>query len=187
MIYVIVIKHAKLPYSLIEFQLLPCAPVCGYKFHTLTVYLHSKFTVPFQSEAHLVKHLRWSFFCRKSRCLQTVGYFRRRAPSWMFGRILNATLIIARRKFEEKLSITWVIQGNLILTLPLNSLDLHQTQNQKMKSCTDPASSFHIPENVEVFSNPALYPTSITMSSITPNRTKDNRHWLNYVQILNTH
>ena len=53
MIYVIVIKHAKLPYSLIEFQLLPCAPVCGYKFHTLTVHLHSKFTVPFQSEAHL--------------------------------------------------------------------------------------------------------------------------------------
>ena len=55
-----------------------------------------------------------------------------------------------------------------------------------MKSWTDPASSFHIPENVEVFSNPTLYPTSITMSSITPNRTKANHHWLNHVQILNT-
>ena len=160
---------------------------------TNSIHLQSTYTPHLQylsNRRHIqspVEHLRWSFFCRKSRCLQTVGYFRRRAPSWMFGRILNATLIIARRKFEEKLSITWVIQGNLILTLPLNSLDLHQTQNQKMKSWTDPASSFHIPENVEVFSNPTLYPTSITMSSITPNRTKANHHWLNHVQILNTH
>ena len=42
----------------------------------------------------------------------------------MDGEILNATLI-ARRMSEENLSITGVTQGNLGLTLPLNSLDLH--------------------------------------------------------------
>ena len=36
-----------------------------------------------------------------------------------------------------------------------DSLDLHQTQNQKMKSLTDPAFSFHFPETEQVFSNPA--------------------------------
>ena len=40
MIYVIIIKHARFSYSSIEFQLLPCALACGYKFHALAVYLH---------------------------------------------------------------------------------------------------------------------------------------------------
>ena len=39
-----------------------------------------------------VEHLWWSFFCRNSRCIKVVGYFCRRAPSWMFDRILDATL-----------------------------------------------------------------------------------------------
>ena len=33
-----------------------------------------------------------AFFCRNSRCIKVVGYFCRRAPSWMFDRILDATL-----------------------------------------------------------------------------------------------
>ena len=47
------IKDAKFSYSLIESQLLPCAPACDYKFHALAVYLHLPFTAPFQSEVHL--------------------------------------------------------------------------------------------------------------------------------------
>ena len=54
----------------------------------------------------------------------------------MFDRILNATLsnilFIARRRSEQKLVIIGVTKGNLGLTLPLNSFDLNQTQNQKM-------------------------------------------------------
>ena len=65
---------------------------------------------------------------------------------------------------EQKLYITEVTQGNLGLTLPPNSLDLYQTQNQKMKSWTNPVSLFHFPETVQVFSNP----TPITQSSINP-------------------
>ena len=53
MIYVMIIKHAKFSYSLIESQLLPCAPACGYKFHAFTVYLNPIFTVTFQLNAHL--------------------------------------------------------------------------------------------------------------------------------------
>ena len=45
--------HVKFSYSLIESQLLPCAPACSYKFHALAVYLHPTFTAPFQSEAYL--------------------------------------------------------------------------------------------------------------------------------------
>ena len=40
-----------------------------------------------------VKHLWWNI-CENSRCLHTVGYFRRQPHSWMFDRILEATLII---------------------------------------------------------------------------------------------
>ena len=43
----------------------------------------------------------------------------------MFDGILNATL-------SEKASTTGVTQENLELPLPLNSLDSHQTQNNKM-------------------------------------------------------
>ena len=54
----------------------------------------------------------------------------------MFARILNATLS------QEKVSTTWVPQGNVELSLPPNSLDSHQTQNNNMIFRTDPTSSF---------------------------------------------
>ena len=41
------------PYRLIEFQIFPCAPACGYKFHALAIYLHPIFTAPFQSKVNL--------------------------------------------------------------------------------------------------------------------------------------
>ena len=52
------------------------------------------------------------------------------APSLMFDRILNATL--------SQVSTTGVTQENLELPLLPNSLDSHQTQNNKMKFWTDP-------------------------------------------------
>ena len=59
------------------------------------------------------------------------------------------------QKVSGEASITGVTQRNLGVTLPLpNSLDLLQTQKQKMKSWTDPASSFRFPVTVQVFSNP---------------------------------
>ena len=53
----------------------------------------------------------------------------------MFDRILNTTLS------EENVSTTGVIQENLELPLTPNSLDSHQTENNKMKSWIDPTSS----------------------------------------------
>ena len=53
----------------------------------------------------------------------------------MFDEILNGILS------EEKFPTTGVTQGNFELPLPLNFLDSHQTQNNEMKSCTDPMSS----------------------------------------------
>ena len=49
----------------------------------------------------------------------------------MLGGILNATL-------SEKVSTTGVTQENLELPLLPNSLDSHQTQNNKIKFWTDP-------------------------------------------------
>ena len=31
-------------------------------------------------------------YCGNSQRIKAIGYFRRRAPPWMFGKILNATL-----------------------------------------------------------------------------------------------
>ena len=53
----------------------------------------------------------------------------------MFDGILNATLS------EEKVSTIGVLQENLELPLPPNSLNSYQKQNIKMKSWTDPTSS----------------------------------------------
>ena len=61
--------------------------------------------------------------------VKTVGCFCRGAPSLMFGGILNATL-------SEKVSTTGVTQENLELPLLPNSLDSHQTQNNKIKFWT---------------------------------------------------
>ena len=79
-----------------------------------------------------VGSLWWHFSDR----FQIVGCFLRGAPSLMFDRILNATLS------QEKVSTTWVTQGNLELSLPPNSLDSHETQNNKIIFRTDPTSSF---------------------------------------------
>ena len=55
----------------------------------------------------------------------------------MFDGILNETLS------EEKVSTTGVRQENLELILPPNSIDSHQTQNNKIESWTDSTSSHH--------------------------------------------
>ena len=54
-------------------------------------------------------------FCGYSQRVKVVGHFRRRTPSLMFDRILNATLS------EEKVSTTVVTQGNIEFPLPPNS------------------------------------------------------------------
>ena len=59
--------------------------------------------------------------------VKAIGCFCRGAPSLMFGRILNATL-------SEKACTTGATQKNL----EFQSLDPHQTQNNKMKFWTDP-------------------------------------------------
>ena len=47
-----------------------------------------------QSEAHMESSRTFAveLYCGNSQRIKAVGYFRRRAPSWMFDRILNATL-----------------------------------------------------------------------------------------------
>ena len=89
-------------------------------------------------------NLQWGLFRKNSQRVEVVRYFRGRASSWMFDRTLNAVLpnnlITARRKYEEKLPTTEVTQVNLGLLLLPNSPDFQQ--NNKTKSCADPASSF---------------------------------------------
>ena len=68
---------------------------------TNSIHLQSTYT-PHLQYLQLEAHLESSrtsaveLFCRNSKCVKAVGYFRRRAPSCifdrMFDRILNATL-----------------------------------------------------------------------------------------------
>ena len=72
-------------------------------------------------------------FCGNNQRVKAVGYFPRRNLSWMFDRILIATLPNKSLELEEglrKLSTTGVTQGNLGLPVAPNSLDLHQTQKK---------------------------------------------------------
>ena len=79
---------------MIKPQLRLCTPACGYKFHALAVYPFTPHLQHIQSEAHLEssRTSEVELYCRNSQRIKAVGYFRRRAPSWMFDRILNATL-----------------------------------------------------------------------------------------------
>ena len=60
------------------------------------MHLQSTHTIHLQhieSEAHLESSRSLvDLFCRNSERIKAVGYFRRRAPSWMFDRVLNSTL-----------------------------------------------------------------------------------------------
>ena len=75
------------------------------------------------------------FYATKQR-VKVVGYFWRRAPSWIFDRILNASLTNNLLQLEESLRRGFpslgLNKGILdIPCLPPNSLDLHQTQKQQ--------------------------------------------------------
>ena len=110
-------------------------PVCSYKFHALTVYLHSTFTV---------SHFIWGeAFLQKQSTSQALGYFCRRAPSCIFDkmsdRILNAALPNNSLQLEEGLrrSFSGVMQRNLGLPLPSNSLDLYQDHKFHAPTATE--------------------------------------------------
>ena len=72
-----------------------------------------------QSEAHMES--RWTsaveLYCRNSQRIKAVGHFCRRAPSWMFNRILNATM-----PFSPKIgSISWNVwwrSPEFLMTFP---------------------------------------------------------------------
>ena len=66
--------------------------------------------------------------------------------SWSFG-------ITMQRILAGKVSITRVTEGILGSLCPPNSLDLHHTQNEKMKSWTNPPSSRLFPGTAQVFSD----------------------------------
>ena len=76
---------------------------------TNSLHLQSTYTPhlqPIQSEASL-KSSRTSaveLFCGNSQRIKAVGYLRRRAPSWMFDRILNATLPTNYFHLHQKLT-----------------------------------------------------------------------------------
>ena len=73
-----------------KYQLLPCTPACGYKFHALAVYLLPTFTVPPVGSAFGIKpNICGEQFCRNSQCVKAVGYFHKLAPSWMFDRMFD--------------------------------------------------------------------------------------------------
>ena len=64
---------------------------------TNSMHLQSTYTPHLQhiqSEAHMESSRTSAveLYCGNSQRIKAVGYFRRRAPSWMFDRILNATL-----------------------------------------------------------------------------------------------
>ena len=110
---VIIIKLTKFSYSSFESQLLPYAPACDYKFHALAVQLQPTFTAPFQLKVHLEYSRRSAvkLFCENTQRLQTVGYFCKRAPSWMFDVIPNATLSHNLLKLAEGLKRSFLSLG----------------------------------------------------------------------------
>ena len=108
----------KISFSLIKPQLLPCTPACCYKFHALAVYLHSTLTAhPIRDAMESSRTSAVELYFRNSQRVKTVGYFRRRAPSWMFNRILKATLPNNYLPLQEKLATFPGMLGDILQTV----------------------------------------------------------------------
>ena len=84
-----------------------------------------------------VENMRWSTFAEIINVLKVVCYFRRRAPSWMFDRVLNVTLPNNLLKLEEGLrrSFTPLVLRKGILDFPCHLILLIYT-NKKTNSST---------------------------------------------------
>ena len=137
----------KISYSLIEPQLHHCTPACDYKFHTLAVHPHPTLTAPSIGGPFGV---RWNIcggsFSGNSQRVIAVGYFRRRAASWKFDRILNVTLPNNLLKLEEGLRRNFpplgLYKGTLDSHCLLILLIYTKHNNNKMKSWAHPVYSF---------------------------------------------
>ena len=165
MIYVIIIKHAKLSDSSIESQLIPCAPACSYKFCALAVYLHPTFTAPFRLEVHLESSQASAveLFCENSR-----------TQSWLFDRILSV-----RRSFPSLGLHKEILDSPYLIILLIYTK--RKTKTWKIGLTTRPHFIFLKLSKCSKIPHP-----SPRMGS-TPNRTKTNHHWLNHLKILYTH
>ena len=109
----------------------------GYKFHALAVYLHPTFKIPSQSEAYLEPSRTSAME------LQAANNFRKKAPSWMLGRVLNTPLSDNLLQLAEGLrSFPSLGLCKGILDLPYYLLFLINTKNNKNKPSTCPASKF---------------------------------------------
>ena len=97
-------QQEKICFSLIQPQLLPCTPACGYKFHALAVYLHPTLTAHTIRGAFGIQSNIFGGAFSIVNVLRLFDYFRRRVPSWMFGRILNATLPTNSLHLHQKLA-----------------------------------------------------------------------------------
>ena len=108
---------------------------------TTSMYLQSNYT-PNLKHLQLKVHLKSSQssavgpFCENAQHVEATGYFCRRAPLWIFDRILNLTLphklLKLKESLEEKLSTTGDTQGNLSFPLPPHSPDLHQKKDDEI-------------------------------------------------------
>ena len=100
---------------------------CTYSLLTLHIYSTSNCREIWNS----VEHLHHELFCRNCQRVKAVGFFRRKAPSCIFGRmfdrILNGTLPNNILEVGEGLRRSFPpLELHKGLTLPPNSLDLHQ-------------------------------------------------------------
>ena len=83
-----------------------------------------------------------TFFAKNSQRVEIIGCFCGRVPS-LFDRTLNAALpknLLQHRESLKEASHHWGYTRECRTPLPPNSPDLHQ--NNKMKTCTNRASSF---------------------------------------------
>ena len=128
-----------------------CTPVCSYKFHALTVYLHSTFTVlSIRGAFGVQSNICGGVFLQKQSSVKAVGYFGRRAPSCIFDRvfdrILNVTLPNSLLQLEKGLRRSFpplelhkgILDSPCLLTVFIytsNKENLSTTQVDKVNTC----------------------------------------------------
>ena len=176
-----------------EPQLLPCnQPVV-----TNSLHLQSSYT------PHLQEHQSEAYLeSSQTSAVEAVGYFRGRAPPWMFDRILNATLSNNSLWFEEGLRRSFPPMGlhKRIQDSHCLLILLIYTKNQQSEILDRPCVLISLSstrkENHELLEQPWRYftflsglsnPTAITQININLQQNKNNHHSLNHLHTLHTH
>ena len=121
---------------MIKPQPLLCTPACCYEFHALVVHPHPTFKAPLGGSAFGIwLEVWWSFFVETVNVLRLLAIFAEELHHWC---LTELQMQLCLRRFPPLKLHKRILNSPCLLILWIHT----KHKNYKMKSWTDPTSSF---------------------------------------------